>query len=381
MDCRPHRTLFFSSGRYIVISATPVRYRRPAAISSSTIFAIALAIVAGLIFAWMFKMVLLDPKKTAPPPDTRKEITLATVNILGNTQIAPMNVKTVKVSQEQYDAFMKMHPGEKPLSGQQPVGRVTKNSVIADMPYFERDLEKFEYPKPVSELIREGKKAVIVKVDPQEAMVQVGDVVDVWATLSNDALGVGGNGSAVIARNSKVVARFGTTAPGARPANAKDPRPYTLEVSPYRFALIELAKVLGAKFSLAVSHPDGSSDTVPVSTEDPGEPTGDQLVRVTGADLARLFGISAPANPPPSWSLERVVGIRPAGTMTFPAYQPRQGPPTIPVSTSPGNEGNGGGGIAPAAYTGPAGGGTGGFKAPGAPGNKGGGCPNCGKKN
>jgi Flp pilus assembly protein CpaB len=359
-----------------VISATPVRSHRSAAISSSTIFAIALAIVAGLIFAWLFKMVLLDPKKTPPPPDTRREITLASVNILGNTQIAPMNVKTVKVSAEQYEAYMKMRPKEKPLAGQQPVGRVTHKSVMADMPYFESDLEPFEYPRPVSDLLAPGKKAVIVKIDPQEAMVQVGDIVDVWATLKNDALGTGGNGSAVIARNAKVVARFGTTAPGARPANAKDPRPYTLEVSPYRFALIELAKVLDAKFSLAVSHLDGTSETIPVS-DDAGDPPGDQLVRVTGADLARLFGISAPANPPPSWSLERVVGIRHAGTMTFPAYQPRQGPPTVPVSTSPGNGGvssaGPGNGIAPASYA------ASGFKAPGVGGGKGG-CPTCGKK-
>jgi Flp pilus assembly protein CpaB len=371
-----------------VISATPFRYHRSAAISSSTIFAIALAIVAGLIFAWMFKMVLLDPKKTPPPVDTRREITLATVNILGNTQVAPMNVKVVKVSQEQYDRLMKYDADGKPrisgdrmLTGQQPVGRVTKKSVIADMPYFASDMEPFEYPKPVSDLLQPGKKAVIVSVAPTEAMVQVNDVVDVWATLSNDALGAGGNGSAVIARNAKVVARFGTTAPGARPANAKDPRQYTLEVSPYRFALIELAKVLGAKFSLAVSHPDGSSDVTEVSTDSSsGEPTGDQLVRVTGADLARLFGISPPANPPPSWSLEKIVGIRHAGTMTFPAYQPHQGP-TVPVSTSPGNEGNngGGGGIAPAAYAGPPGAKNAGFKAPG--GGKKPDCPNCGLKN
>jgi len=364
-----------------VISATPVRSRRPAAISSSTIFAIALAIVAGLIFAWLFKMVLLDPKKTPPPPDTRKEITLATANLLGNTQIAPYNVKTIKVSQEQYDAYMKLGNGKRPLSGQQPVGRVTKNSIMADMPFFEADLEKFEYPEPVSKKIAAGKKAVIVKVDPQEAMVQVDDIVDVWATLSNDALGAGGNGSAVIARNAKVVARFGTTAPGARPANAKDPRPYTLEVSPYRFALIELAKVLGAKFSLAVSHQDGTSESIPVSTDEAGDPPGDQLVRVTGADLARLFGIGAPPGPrPPAWSLEKVVGIRHAGEMSFPGYQPRQSADnTIPVSTSPGNVSSPG--VAPASYSSSGlPGGTGGFKAPGAPGDKGG-CPTCGKKN
>ena len=336
-----------------MISATPARRYRSAAISSSTIFAIALAIVAGLIFAWLFKMVLLDPKKAPPlPPDTRRDVTIAGVNILPNTPIAPSNIKTIKVSQDQFDAWTKPKPGEKArklLYGQQPINRVTKKAILAESPIYEDDLEPFEYPVPVSSLIATGKKAVMIKIDPNEAMVQKDDYVDVWATLSNDALGAGGNGSAVIARNAKVVARFGTTAPGARPANSRDPRVYTLEVSPYRFALIELAKASGAKFSLAVSHIDPSSETPPVS-DDPTDPPGDQLVRVTGRDLARLFGIGDPTPgtpPPPAWALERVVGIRHAPTMTFPGYQPRQSGGTVPASYNPSSSG-----VAPAGLNG-----------------------------
>ena len=64
-------------------------------------------------------------------------------------------------------------------------------------------------------------------------------------TLSNDALGMGGQGTAEIAKGAKVVARFGTTRKGAQPTSLTAPRTYTLEVTPYRAALIELAKGMG----------------------------------------------------------------------------------------------------------------------------------------
>jgi hypothetical protein len=39
---------------------------RTAAIQASSVFGITLAILAGLIFAWVFKVVLLTPRKEPP---------------------------------------------------------------------------------------------------------------------------------------------------------------------------------------------------------------------------------------------------------------------------------------------------------------------------
>jgi Flp pilus assembly protein CpaB len=308
------------------------------------VFAIALAIVAGLIFAWLFKMVLLDKKPPARPVDTSVPVTVAANNIYDKTEIHPVNVKTIRVQPNDPRYLAWTRSGKRMLTGNQPVGRVTKVPIMAEDPFFDDDLLPFAYPESVRMRIRPGMRAVIVTVPAKEAMVQVDDYVDVYATLSNDALGAGGNGTAEIAAGARVVARFGTTRPGAQPRNLDAPREYTLEVTPYRYALIELAKTVGAKFSLAVApqataSEEGAAETFPLRRNDPNDPREQAAERVNGADLAALFGLGGPAPaPPPSWSIEKYVGINRAGEAAYPGYVP---PSRIPLSA-------GGGGTAPA---------------------------------
>ncbi len=298
------------------------RRARPAAVSASTVFAIALAIVAGLIFAWLFKMVILDKKPPQRPVDDSVEVTLAATNVYNEMEVKQINVKRARVSQAQYNAYLKS--GRKMLRGNQPVGRVAKVPIMAEEPFFEEDLYPFTYPESVEKLLRPGWRSVIVTLPATDAMVQVGDYVDVFATLSNDALGAGGNGTAEIAKGAKVVARFNTTRKGAQPRDANAPRPYTLEVTPYRYALIELAKTVGARFSFANAPATVEGDQVkPPPSNDINDPREQVADRVNGADLAALFGVGPPApGGPPPWSIEKYVGIHPSGTQQYPGYVP-----------------------------------------------------------
>jgi Flp pilus assembly protein CpaB len=315
-----------------LITATPARTARPAAVSASTVFAVALAIVAGLIFAWLFKMVLLDKKKTppAPPPETYT-MTVAATNLYDKMAIEPIHIKTIKVSKQELDAYKARRPGTALLTGNQPVGRVPKKSLKAEEPIYDDDLDPFSYPIPVSDKLAKGKKAVIVAVPAKAAMVQIDDVVDCYCTMANDAFGIGRTATALIAKNSRVLARFNTTRPGARPANPNAPRTYTLEVSPYRYALISLAQKMGARFSLAVTDHATSESlaTQPTSTEDENEPSAD---RVTSRDLAKLFGIGPPKRRIGPWTIERYAGLRRQGIMRFPpgARPSRLMPPDQP---------------------------------------------------
>src|SRR5439155_14514264 len=138
---------------------------------------LALAIVAGLIFAWLFKMVLLDKKPTAPPKDDSVEVTMAAANIFQYMEVKPIQVKKVKWPKDQYER-LKKQAGKEPLIGNQPVGRVTRKMIKAEDLFFEDELDPLTYPEPASAKIKPGYRAVVVTVPAKEAMVQVGDYVD-----------------------------------------------------------------------------------------------------------------------------------------------------------------------------------------------------------
>src|SRR5947209_20358794 len=84
-----------------LVTRTPTRGARPAAVSASTVFAIALAIVAGLIFAWLFKMILLDRPKPGKPVDDSVELTVAATNVYDQMEIRTINVKKIRVSRSE----------------------------------------------------------------------------------------------------------------------------------------------------------------------------------------------------------------------------------------------------------------------------------------
>jgi Flp pilus assembly protein CpaB len=316
-----------------LVTRTHCRSVRPAAVSASTVFAIALAIVAGLIFAWLFKAVLLDKKPPQKPVDDTEEITVAATNIYDQSEIKPSNIKRVRVPHKQADDLKKRGM----LWGQKPVGRVTKKSINAEDPIFEEDLLPYKYPEPLDKLLAKGMRPVIITLGPRDAMVQVNDYVDVYCTMNTDeVLGPGANRTAQIAKGAKVIARFNTTRPGAQPANPKAPREYTLQVTPYRAALIELAKKDGATFAFVNSPTTTEGDQVkaPEPNDPEKEPPADL---VTKDDLARLFHLEPPPDPGPGpWNIQKYVGIHNRGTTSFPGYIPpsRQGSGT-PSTTTP----------------------------------------------
>src|SRR5438105_2814118 len=97
-----HRS-FVLPGVTPLVTRTHARGARPAALRASTVCAIALAIVAGLIFAWLFKMVLLDKKPAAPPKDDSVEVTVAAANIFQSMEVKPIQVKKIKMARADYD--------------------------------------------------------------------------------------------------------------------------------------------------------------------------------------------------------------------------------------------------------------------------------------
>jgi Flp pilus assembly protein CpaB len=393
---------------------------RPAAINASTVFAITLAMVAGLIFAYVFKRVLLDRKPDRPPPEPAKlAVAVAASNILDTTQVRANQVRTIRLDPEspEYKKYEReaKDRGTTILSAAGAVGRVVKQgkSIPADQPLYADDFDPLEYPVPVESLLEKGKRAIQISVPARSTLLRVDSRVDVLATMANDTPAFGAAGasaSAVVAKDVRVVARFGTTQKGALPQPGPT-WPYTLEVAPWQYAVIDLAKNLGATFSLSLAGnpPSTSSDNaVAVSTTPPAsaKATSQEQAykdvedhyrdtgRITAADVAELFGIGPPT-PELVHRVERLYGLRPAPDLEFrfkPPVEPtgdRSGtsPGTTPIKPAADTTGTPGGkvgqGTIPAGWvpsTSVASAATGanmGFHATGSPTA---GCPTCGKK-
>lgn len=323
---------------------------RTGAVQASTVFAVTLAILAGLVFAWVFKVVVLDRKAAKPPPPPVYRLTVAAVNLMNKRQIQAAHVKTQTMDEATYNAIMNdpRNRNRVMLKGNQPVGRTTVKMVRAEEPIFEDMLEPFTYPKSVAELLAPGKQAVIVRTSAKETMVQVGDRVDVKGVLTaeSELRPTGGETkAATLASDVRVVARFGSTRTAVEPPPGPT-REYTLEVSPYRAAIIELAKNVGAKISLIPRHRTEEDDRLLAASSDSApieEPPAD---RVGTADLMAIFGIVPPKAPPPPWRVQRLTGVNHAGQFVFPGFH---NPP--PVSTPAAKAGPAKGGIAPASGT------------------------------
>ncbi len=292
---------------------------RFAAVRAGTVFALTLALVAGLVLATMVKLFVWDRKPQPVAEAPRYKVTVAAVNILDKQQVTQAHLKTVTVPREKYDEYLKLakEMGTKLLEGNQPLNRTTLKPIPAEEPLFENQFEPLGYPESVKERLAEGKRAVLIEVPARAAMVQVGDVVDVLCTVSNRTPAFGGdNGSATatMAKNLRVIARFNTTRTAATPPPGEY-RSYTLEVDPWQFAAIELAKSVGGVFALSVESKAGGAppDAVLGASTGPVEESPSKIVearfnttgRVTVADLATLFGID---DQPVAFRMERLAG-------------------------------------------------------------------------
>ncbi len=299
---------------------------RPGALSAGGVFAITMAMVAGLIVACAVKILILDKKPTAPeaPPATR-QLTVAATNIYDKIEITANMIKTITVPQSEYDKYVEK--GKKRgglLTGKQPVLRLTREPIRADEPIFEDQLQPFSFPETLTQRVRPGMQAAVISVPAHSTMAQIGEKVDLLATLSNtgDVFGrrAGANATAMLADRAEVVARFGTLRTGVPPPPGAD-RTYTLEVEPWQAAIIELAKRAGATFALSVSN-QGTQGTGDVSPAAGGIDTAQRerynLVRasyrrnntVSEYDLATLFGVREP-DPVPRFYQERWAGNTP----------------------------------------------------------------------
>jgi Flp pilus assembly protein CpaB len=308
---------------------TTTTHVRSGAINATTVFAVTMAILAGLIFAWVFKVVLLAPKEPPPPPRTYT-LTVAAFNLRDKVQILPHQIKTVTVSEEDYQNRVKLHSGHKILTGQQPVFRITRVPLNAEEVILDDQLEPFTYTEPLSSRIKAGMRAVNLRLNSEHCeggTIRVKDRVDVLCTMTNENFPGASSATAVMAKGVEVIARNDTTE-AYDAVNEYDKlgvgfetKSYTIQATPFRASLIDLAKKLGGEFTLVLSTTSSSGDEAKETDALDQKYAKDTVV--TTEHLAEVFGIRPPVPERPPWLVEHVVGVKRVGYQGFPPTSQR----------------------------------------------------------
>ena len=135
----------------------------------------------------MFKTLYFKPQQkaaVAAPPTYR--VTVMAGNVSENVTIQGLQVKRITVDQKKYDEWKaeEKDKGEM-LTGNQPIGRVTRVALMAEKPVYANDVKPLHYPEEISKKLEPGKVASIVEVPTRNTMVRVHDHVDLLCTLSN----------------------------------------------------------------------------------------------------------------------------------------------------------------------------------------------------
>jgi Flp pilus assembly protein CpaB len=173
------------------------------------------------------------------------------------------------------------------MQGKQPIFRTTTKSIRAEEPIFEDELEPFAFAKPLSRRIKAGMRAVNLRLTSDHCeggTIRVKDRVDVLCTMTNENFPGANSATVVIAKGVEVIPRT-----EAQQGVGFENKSYTVQATPFRASLIDLARKLGAEFSMVLSA--GAAKEPDALDQKYGKDTV-----VTTKHLAELFGIKPPAH-------------------------------------------------------------------------------------
>ncbi len=302
---------------------------------ASTLFALTLALLLGLGAAATARYAGLFDKKQPPPPEAPEpapkvlvanvtlfeDITITSEMVTVQTLTSPEDIKKYKLNPERY----------MPATTTAAHLRTPNHTIVANTILMRSDFKDALLPESLTNRIGPGFRAAHVSVLKEKAaggVIQVGEYVDVFLTakicVDKDCKNPITR-TAPIARGVKVVMKRGTL--WQTFANDPDGKPinFTLEVNPYRAALIEYAQSVGQLALVPVQAPAKKG---PPFAESTSREYADEDTRVermnsgeltVGApDLHRIFGLVPAAPPVPPVAVVHIEGTRPVGATVFP---------------------------------------------------------------
>ncbi|OWK35247.1 Flp pilus assembly protein CpaB [Fimbriiglobus ruber] len=327
---------------------------------ASTVFILALALLAGLAAAAGARYVGLFTRKDAPPPPEKPpalKVLVLKINLYEDIALAAEQVAVEELPFEEHEAYSRMLGANwrdklMPPDPRAAHLRVAKQTVRAGQVLLKEYFMDPALPDSLSARLEPNTRAVNVTVPKDKAAggsIRLGEFVDVLLT---SRIGSGNQEelrTACIARACKVVMKRNN--PWTVMMSDPDDKPvhFTLQANAYRAALIEFAQTHGQLSLLPVQAPARAGGTYsdPASkeyaTEDQridGITRGD--LAIGDRDLARIFHLTAPetaAPPPPPVVTRHLIGVREAGQTAFQNATPAAAPPTQSESPSEGSSG------------------------------------------
>ncbi len=340
---------------------------------ASTLFALTIAVLLGLGVAVAARMSGLFSKPPEPTTAKKQEIQIlvAAKNLFAGDTIDPAAVRVRTLRPEEIEHYQQYRDDYLPPSANAAFLRIAKTDILAEQPILKQNLEDMAKPSPLNTRLVHSMRAVNVSLPRDEAaggLIQVGEWVDVFLTSTiRDAKGKSTTRTAVIAPHVRVIAKRNTLWPLFAPLPQDKPVQFTLEVNPYRAALIEYAKNKGQLMLTPLPTSEqkrleesraavlkGDNPDAVVFVKD-GDEARDEQIRVAAygrgelvvdeRDLVRVFGLTTaePAAPAASTiAVEQIAGVnhyQPArfadGSRVYPTKNSPAASPPAPQGQSP----------------------------------------------
>ncbi len=314
---------------------------------ASTLFALTVAVLIGLGVTVAAKLAGIFQAAPAQEPVKMPEIQIlaAAHNIFAGDMIDANGVRVRALKAEELPHYQKHKAEYLPPVVQAGALRVTARNILADEPILASSLKELAKPEALHRHLLPNMRAVnlsLLKERSAGGLIQVGDWVDVLLTTTIESTkGKPATRTACVAPKVRVIAKRNTLWPVYAPLPDDKPVAYTLEVNPYRAALLEFVREKGeltmaprprteqqrleqhrqtllkqsgdvqqVAFALP-DDPEAAEEEARVAAYNRGE-----LV-VTEVDLIRIFNLTTPPPPEPKTQVECLGGVRRLDPMVF----------------------------------------------------------------
>jgi len=332
---------------------------------ASTLFAMTAAILLGLGVAVWAKMSGYFSRSVDTPVAKRPEpqVLVAARNLFAGDTIESAAVRVRPMTESEIKYF---HDHQQQLLPPLPAAaqlRVTAKNIETDTPITRDLLKDFAKPTALNERLLPDMRAMNLTLSKDRSaggLIQVGEWVEVYLTSNIESENTKTTRTAVIAPKARVIAKRDTLWPVFAPLPKDKPVEYTIEVNPYRAALIEYSRPKGILSMSPLPHADQKQleanraerlaanrpgDNIALTALNDEEREEISLVQsverseliISEAELAKLFNLDlhGPTKEPPpaTWSVERLIGAKRAATATFTL----DGKPYSPEQSGTGN--------------------------------------------
>jgi Flp pilus assembly protein CpaB len=186
------------------------------------------------------------PEPVAKKPDV--QVLVAAKNLFAGDTIEPSGVRVRPLKAEEMEHYLRHKDDYLPPVQAAAFLRIAKQDIFAEQPILKQQLEEMAKPSALNSRLMANMRAVNLSIPRDNAaggLIQVGDWVDVFLTSTiQDTRGRSTTRTAVIAPHARVVAKRNSLWPIFAPLPA-GPVQFTLEMNPYRAALVEYGKAKG----------------------------------------------------------------------------------------------------------------------------------------